>query len=206
MLIYSTLITVLLLILPKSLYGDFFTNPFLHFIQSRLCDSVRLEGVVSDCSCDFRSVDESVSKFFLPLLKDLTSRSFFRYFRVDLEKPCPFWHEDGQCMMEACSVCTCEENEVPRTWLNDFNPLNLNYEKNENKGDGFGWISSPTSGFGSTSYGSSESIGRLNMSQPAAKAPDQQVNGDRYLKYLRDTEDDGKYSHEELVFHPFHIS
>ena len=43
--------------------------------------------------------------------------TFFRYFRVDLERSCPFWQEDGSCMMEGCSVCVCDDNEIPRSWL-----------------------------------------------------------------------------------------
>ena len=89
------------------------------FLQCRLCESVRLEGLVSDCKCDFNSVNEAVTSFFVPLLDEIVSTTFFRYFRVDLERPCPFWQEDGQCMMEGCSVCTCDEKEVPRSWLDE---------------------------------------------------------------------------------------
>ena len=40
-------------------------------------------------------------------------RTYFRYFRVDFEKNCPFWSEYGQCNSESCSVCACDDGEVP---------------------------------------------------------------------------------------------
>ena len=50
------------------------------------------EGLISDCSCDFQSVDDSVSLFFSPLLKKITEDfSFFRLFKIDMERKCPFW-------------------------------------------------------------------------------------------------------------------
>ena len=183
--------SILLLVLPRTLLGGFFFNPFRDFIQCRLCQSVRQEGLISDCSCDFRSVDKSVNRFFSPLLENITSRTFFRYFRVNLEQPCPFWQEDGKCMMESCSVCTCEENEVPESWMKEGRPLDpdLGYEKNSNS---FGWITSPSSAFGYTGAGYNNILGRLNMPATAENARDQQENGSSYLKYLKDIEDDGK--------------
>jgi hypothetical protein len=53
-------------------------------------------------------------------------RTFFRYFRVNMEQSCPFWQEEGQCHMEKCSVCACNDDEIPKNWLQtalqeDFN-------------------------------------------------------------------------------------
>ena len=166
-------------------------------LRRRLCDSVQLEGLISDCSCDFGSVDKSVTQFFLPILKDVTSRTFFRYFRVNLDGKCPFWQEDGQCTMESCSVCTCEDNEVPRSWVDDPDRRNVGYGMTDNSfksGDGFGWISSAPSAAGTALTNLDDNFGRLNMSVSFRKATDSYVNGDPYLQYLRDTEDDGKYS------------
>ena len=186
-----------LLTIPGVTRGNYFANPLLNVLRRRLCDSVQLEGLISDCSCDFGSVDKSVTQFFLPILKDVTSRTFFRYFRVNLDRKCPFWQEDGQCMMESCSVCTCEDNEVPRSWVDDHDRRNVGYGMSDNSfksGDGFGWISSAPSPAGSTLTNLDDNFGRLNMSVSFRKVTDSYVNGDPYLQYLRDTEDDGKYS------------
>jgi len=206
-------------------------HPLLQALQCRLCETVTLDGPISDCSCDFASVNKAVTKFYQPLLANLTSKTFFRYFRVDLERPCPFWHEDGQCVMEGCSVCTCEENEVPKSWIEEQASL-LYYsslgngkgkdgkdDTNDDDDDGslsavaprgrggsdFGWISSPASH--AFPFGSSDALGRLNMSSNRPQHYSQAhthnaqsayggiagghplMNSDAYLKYLHDTED-----------------
>lgn len=56
--------------------------------------------------------------------------SFFRYFRVDFNSPCPFWEEEGTCSNEGCQICACEPNEIPKTWLG-----------NRSSDEDYGWIS-----------------------------------------------------------------
>jgi hypothetical protein len=46
-------------------------------------------------------------------------RTFFRYFKVDLWKDCPFWRDDGQCHMRDCAVCECEPAEIPLCWASN---------------------------------------------------------------------------------------
>jgi ERO1-like protein alpha len=55
----------------------------------------------------------------LPLLGNLTETAFFRYFKVNLYCDCPLWPEDGMCALQACSVCECDEAEVPLAWRQD---------------------------------------------------------------------------------------
>lgn len=43
----------------------------------------------------------------------------FRYFKVDLWRPCPFWEEDGQCHNRDCAVCEVEPGEIPRCWSDE---------------------------------------------------------------------------------------
>ena len=45
-----------------------------------------------------------------------TRRTYFRYFKVDLWRDCPFWPEDGQCHLRNCAVCECDPHEVPACW------------------------------------------------------------------------------------------
>lgn len=156
-------------------------NVIRAFLQCRLCDSVKLEGLISDVTgCDFASVNEAVTLFYSPLLQSITTSTFFRYFKVDLEKPCPFWHEDGQCMMEGCSVCTCDEREVPQNWLDGGNGGN---------GAPEGWISTAASQFGFGS-GHDEALGRVQGARsPAALA------ASSYTQYLQDTEDEDDWTY-----------
>lgn len=52
----------------------------------------------------------------MPLLRDLVRTPFFRYFKVNLYCDCPFWPDDGMCMLRDCGVCECEPDEVPTPW------------------------------------------------------------------------------------------
>ncbi|EGB08764.1 hypothetical protein AURANDRAFT_25681 [Aureococcus anophagefferens] len=77
------------------------------------------EGAVEDCRCDFETADDATSEFFGPLLRDLTRRSFFRYFKVALDRPCPYWPDDGMCARRECAVESCADDEVPAPWLEE---------------------------------------------------------------------------------------
>ncbi len=57
--------------------------------------------------------------FFLFVLFLFSSRNFFKYYKVNLDQECPFWEEDGQCMMKDCSVCECSPEEIPKPWLEE---------------------------------------------------------------------------------------
>lgn len=90
-------------------------------------------------------------------------------------------------------MCTCEESEVPESWMDEASPLGLDLSYGKN-GNSFGWITSPSSSFRFAGSGHNDALGRLNMAESMSKAPDTYQNSDTYLKYLRDTEDDGKNS------------
>jgi hypothetical protein len=66
--------------------------------------------------CDYGSVEKLNSLELCPLLGELVQQPFFRYFKVNLYCDCPFWPDDGMCSLRDCSVCECEEGEVPRPW------------------------------------------------------------------------------------------
>lgn len=82
------------------------------YLQCSLCDE--LSGQIDDCCCDVETVDTTNDEHFLPILQELTSTTFFKYFKVDLWRECPFWQEDGMCMARDCAVCECDPNEVPQ--------------------------------------------------------------------------------------------
>jgi hypothetical protein len=86
------------------------------FLKCRICESRTVTGAVDDCFSSVESVDFSNSQLYLPLLHKLTRRTFFRYFKVDLYRSCPFWPDDGTCARRDCSVCECDPNEVPTCW------------------------------------------------------------------------------------------
>ena len=58
-----------------------------------------------------------MNKDMLPILDNLVKTTVFRYYRVDLNKPCQFWNEDMLCVLEDCSVSEAKRNEIPEDWL-----------------------------------------------------------------------------------------
>ncbi|KAF1795559.1 protein of unknown function DUF4243 [Phytophthora cactorum] len=77
-----------------------------------------LTGSVQDSACDYETVDKAVNEHFHPLLHELSRLTFFRYFKVDLGKECPFlpWQDDGMCASIDCAVCECPSHEIPAPW------------------------------------------------------------------------------------------
>ncbi|KAF6724545.1 ERO1-like protein beta [Oryzias melastigma] len=78
--------------------------------QSCLC---HLTGVLDDCFCDVESIDVFNNFKLYPQIKKLTERDYFRYYRVNLKRPCPFWPDDGHCSIKDCHVEPCPESKVP---------------------------------------------------------------------------------------------
>ncbi|XP_018021558.1 ero1-like protein [Hyalella azteca] len=68
----------------------------------------QLKGLIDDCSCSVESIDSINNVQVYPILSSLLGRDFFRYWKVNLQKPCPFWPDDSRCAMRFCSVEQCE--------------------------------------------------------------------------------------------------
>eukprot|EP00158_Paraphelidium_tribonemae_P007591 Partr_v1_DN28293_c0_g1_i3_m75170 len=59
----------------------------------------------------------SLNQKLQPVLSDLMQVEFFRYFKMDLNKHCPFWDEHGMCHMEQCAVSPIlEDDYVDQMW------------------------------------------------------------------------------------------
>jgi len=58
-----------------------------------------------------------MNKEISPILKDLVETTFFRYYKVDLWKECPFWPDAGLlCTSERCSVPSVNDEKIPDEW------------------------------------------------------------------------------------------
>ncbi|XP_041418740.1 ERO1-like protein beta isoform X1 [Xenopus laevis] len=84
------------------------SGPFLE--QSCGC---HLTGVLDDCFCDVESIDVFNNYKIFPKLQKLQERDYFRYYKVNLKRPCPFWPDDGHCSIKDCHVEPCPESKVP---------------------------------------------------------------------------------------------
>ncbi|KAG0013168.1 hypothetical protein BGZ80_011251, partial [Entomortierella chlamydospora] len=73
-------------------------------------------GQIGDSSCcDYETVGK-LNVDFSEKLHEIVDMPFFRYFKVDLYKDCPFWNGAGLCMNEDCSVETIDKSKVPEKW------------------------------------------------------------------------------------------
>ncbi|KAF3441139.1 hypothetical protein FNV43_RR15050 [Rhamnella rubrinervis] len=84
-------------------------------------DPQKYTGIVEDCCCDYETVDSINEEVLHPLLQQLVTTPFFRYFKVKLWCDCPFWPDDGMCRLRDCSVCECPENEFPEPFRKPLN-------------------------------------------------------------------------------------
>ncbi|KAF9928723.1 hypothetical protein FBU30_002141 [Linnemannia zychae] len=76
-------------------------------------------GLIGDSSCcDYETVGK-LNVDFSAKLHEIVNMPFFRYFKVNLYKECPFWGNDGLCMNRDCSVETINEDKIPEKWRSD---------------------------------------------------------------------------------------
>uniref|UniRef100_A0A8C5M3I2 Endoplasmic reticulum oxidoreductase 1 beta n=1 Tax=Leptobrachium leishanense TaxID=445787 RepID=A0A8C5M3I2_9ANUR len=73
----------------------------------------QLTGVLDDCFCDVESIEAFNNYKIFPKLQKLQERDYFRYYKVNLKRPCPFWADDGQCSIKDCHVEPCPESKIP---------------------------------------------------------------------------------------------
>ncbi|KIJ49627.1 hypothetical protein M422DRAFT_74655 [Sphaerobolus stellatus SS14] len=81
--------------------------------QHAMCN--KPTGPIETTMCDYESV-ESVSHTLHDYLGELVRAPFFKYFRTDLYRECPFWQENGFCMNRECGITTVDESEIPLAW------------------------------------------------------------------------------------------
>lgn len=65
-------------------------------------------GPIEHTSCAYETIEQVNTELF-PKIHELVEHPFFRYYKVDLFRECPFWQENGFCMNRACSVEETEE-------------------------------------------------------------------------------------------------
>ncbi|EDQ90965.1 uncharacterized protein MONBRDRAFT_31634 [Monosiga brevicollis MX1] len=73
----------------------------------------QLSGVIDDCCCSIEDVNR-LNEHVAPLVTRLAESDFFKYYRVNMDRPCKFWRQElAECGSNRCSVEPCDENEVP---------------------------------------------------------------------------------------------
>lgn len=73
-------------------------------------DICRPTGQISDAHCDYETVESVLnSRNFFETLDMLRQAPYFKYYKVDLYRDCPFWVENGLCMSKDCTVQKTDE-------------------------------------------------------------------------------------------------
>ncbi|XP_062862941.1 ERO1-like protein alpha isoform X2 [Trichomycterus rosablanca] len=99
------------------LYLSVFVSPAL--LSCTLASSAahrcfcKLTGSLDDCTCDVETIDGFNNDELFPKLETLLSSDYFRFYKVNLNNPCPFWTDSGHCGLRDCAVRPCTPNEVP---------------------------------------------------------------------------------------------
>uniref|UniRef100_A0A3B5MBI0 ERO1-like protein alpha n=1 Tax=Xiphophorus couchianus TaxID=32473 RepID=A0A3B5MBI0_9TELE len=73
----------------------------------------QVTGELDDCTCDVETIDSFNNEQIFPKLQPLLESHYFRFYKVNLNKPCPFWTADSHCGLRDCAVKPCSPNEVP---------------------------------------------------------------------------------------------
>ncbi|KAI5634651.1 endoplasmic reticulum oxidoreductin 1 (ERO1) domain-containing protein [Phthorimaea operculella] len=85
--------------------------------ETKPCDSnacfEALHGALGDCSCNVDTIDYFNNVKIFPRLQSLVSKDYFRFYKVNLKKECPFWVDDSRCAMKYCHIKTCSKESVP---------------------------------------------------------------------------------------------
>lgn len=103
-----TLITLLLV----GIFPRFITMSSSSSSPAHRC-FCQVTGHLDDCTCDVESIDTFNNIQLFPKLIQLLQSDYFRFYKVNLNKPCPFWADNSLCGSRYCAVKPCKPNEVP---------------------------------------------------------------------------------------------
>lgn len=97
------------------------SQKYIGFRDSAFCSTT--QGIIQDaCGATFNTVEET-NHLIRPVLKELVTTDYFKYYKVDLTgSNCPFFDDqNGMCGNRACSVDTIEdESELPEFWRTQY--------------------------------------------------------------------------------------
>ncbi|XP_045785229.1 ero1-like protein isoform X1 [Maniola jurtina] len=85
--------------------------------ETAACDSnacfEELHGALGDCSCNVDTIDYFNNVKIFPRIQSVVAKDYFRFYKVNLKKECPFWADDSRCAMKHCHIKTCAKESVP---------------------------------------------------------------------------------------------
>uniref|UniRef100_A0A6I8P0V5 ERO1-like protein alpha n=1 Tax=Ornithorhynchus anatinus TaxID=9258 RepID=A0A6I8P0V5_ORNAN len=91
-----------------------------------------IHGYLDDCICDVETIDSFNNYKLFPRLQKLLESDYFRYYQVNLKKPCPFWNDISHCGIRDCAVKPCQS--VRTHYSEEANTLTEECEQAERLG------------------------------------------------------------------------
>lgn len=85
-----------------------------HPVQNTDCRLAPM-GPIETTLCNYETV-ESVNDDLFDVLHELVQTPFFRYYKVDLYKECPFWDDVDKCASRDCVIQAVDESKIPEKW------------------------------------------------------------------------------------------
>ncbi|CAF1314283.1 unnamed protein product [Adineta ricciae] len=77
------------------------------------CQLTNSNDQIDDCNCRISDLNELNNQHIYPLLQEIVSKNYFRFFPVNLRKKCLFWSDDGQCSRRTCAIKPCPIENLP---------------------------------------------------------------------------------------------
>ncbi|XP_056633121.1 ero1-like protein isoform X1 [Diorhabda sublineata] len=101
-----------------------FHNCCVHCVQAKNGNTFHWNILekVEECQSKIENVHNFNSIELYPTLRKLLSKDFFRFYEVNLKRPCPFWLDDSRCAMKDCHVKPCPPEEIPEGLKGDTQP------------------------------------------------------------------------------------
>ncbi|CDK28941.1 unnamed protein product [Kuraishia capsulata CBS 1993] len=91
-------------------YHEFQGSPFTNYSEF-------LREPINDTTGVTIGQIDSINKALRPVLESLTHENFFKIYRLNLFKECPFWDGEGFCMHRSCAVDTIDDwEDLPLIW------------------------------------------------------------------------------------------
>ncbi|CEF64384.1 Ero1-like protein [Strongyloides ratti] len=84
----------------------------LQFVKDNECFCAGHDDSVEVCPCNYDSIDDYNNRKIFPLIQNLLEKDSFKFYKVNMEKTCPFWADDRECGSKECGIENCDD-EVP---------------------------------------------------------------------------------------------
>ncbi|XP_027846636.2 ero1-like protein isoform X2 [Aphis gossypii] len=84
-------------------------------VNSRIDNSWlnELKGSIDETNSTVEIVDKLNNYQIYPRIISIVSKDYFKFFKVNLRRTCPFWSDDSKCAMRYCQVESCQLDDLP---------------------------------------------------------------------------------------------